>query len=209
MRVLYAYAATVEGEAIAHRLPDGLQTGVGKTHSTMAIAERLSEGPQPELVCLFGLCGAYPEAKSPLAVGDLCMVGTDLLADEGLATKDGFTDLAQMGLGTVGPFQMDHAITAQAAASLGGVPIVGGTTVSTCSGTDERSLKLQERTGAHVETMEGAAVAAVCSRHGVPLVQLRCVSNRTGDRGHAGMDLERASTRVHEAVLQLVKKGWL
>ena len=33
------------------------------------------------------------------------------------------------------------------------------------------------------------------------------VLSSTGRHFSAGMDLERASTRVHEAVLQLVKKG--
>ena len=209
MRVLYAYAAAIEGEAVAHRLQEGVQTGVGKTQCAVTMAERLQKGPQPDLVCLFGFCGAYPEAQPPLAIGDLCMIGSDLLADEGLASKDGFADLAQMGLGTVGPFEMDQALTAEAAAFLGGVGIVSGTTVSTCSGTDQRSRELQERSGAHVETMEGAAIATVCRRHDVPLVQLRCVSNHTGDRSGSDLDLDQASAQLHEAVLRLVEKGWL
>ena len=209
MQVLYAYAASAEGDAVANRLPEGLRIGVGKGASAAAMTERLCKDPQVDVVVLFGVCGAYPQADPPLEVSDLCMVGADMLADEGLATGDGFADLAQMELGTVGPFEQDRRFTARAAEFLGGVPIVRGATVSTCSGTDARSREIHERTGAHVETMEGAAVAMACQRLGVPLVQLRCVSNRTGDRDAADMDLPRAITRLQVAIMRLVEKGWL
>jgi futalosine hydrolase len=208
VRVLYAYAAAAEGEALANWLSEALQTGVGKTASAVAMAERLYKGPRPDLVCLFGVCGAYPEADPPLAVYDLCVVSRDVLADDGLATEDGFSDLTQMDLGMVGPFAMDEQFTAKAAAILGDVPIVHGATVSTCSGTNARSREIQRRTGAHVETMEGAAIAVACRRHSVPLVQLRCVSNRTGDRRLAGTDFVHANARLQEAVLKLAEKGW-
>ena len=104
MHVLYAYAAAAEGAAVANRLPEGLEIGVGKAASAAAMTERLCKGPQVDLVFLFGVCGTYPEADPPLEVSDLCMVGADMLTDDGLATDDGFADLTQMELGTVGPF---------------------------------------------------------------------------------------------------------
>lgn len=209
MHVLYAYAAATEGEAVANRLPETLEIGAGKTSSAAAMTERLCKESHVDLVCLFGVCGAYPEADPPLEVADLCMVGSDLLADEGLSTDGGFADLGEMELGTVGPFQMDRRLTARASEFLGDVPVVRGATVSTCSGTDARSRTLQKRTGAHVETMEGAAVALACERLGVPMVQLRCVSNRTGDRRQADMDLPRAIARLQVVILKLAEKGWL
>ena len=48
----------------------------------------------------------------------------------------------------------------------------------------------------------------VCLRHGIPMVQLRCVSNRTGNRENAGFDLEGTIEHLHRAVLVLVEKGW-
>ncbi len=208
MHVLYAYAAAAEGDSVANRLPEGLLVGVGKTASAVAVTERLCKGPQVDMMCLFGVCGAYPEADPSLEVGDLCMVGRDILADEGLETDEGFLDLDKMELGTIGPFQMDRRFTAKAAELLG-VRVVRGATVSTCSGTDSRSRQVHARTGADVETMEGAAVAAACERLGVPLVQLRCVSNHTGDRRASGMDLPRAIARLQATTMKLVEKGWL
>ena len=208
MHVVYAYAAGAEGDAVAERVPEALRLGVGKAAAAAAMAERLCRDPRPDLVCLFGVCGAYPEAEGSPPVGGLCLVGDDQLADEGLQSEDGFADLNQMNLGSVGPFAMAEEQTRQVAEWLEGVPILRGATVSTCSGTEARSRDLQQRTGAHVETMEGAAVALVCRQHDVPLVQLRCVSNRTGNRAGAGMDLPTATSRLQRAVLTLVERGW-
>ncbi|HLQ39225.1 MAG TPA: futalosine hydrolase, partial [Planctomycetota bacterium] len=137
-----------------------------------------------------------------LGVGDLCFVGDDGFGDEGVATPDGFLDLAALRLGAVGPFPADADRTAIAASRLG-VPIVRGTTVSTCSGTDAQSAALAARSGAEIETMEGAAVACVCARLHVPLVQLRCVSNLTGDRARGEFELSGAAAKLQTAVRRL------
>jgi futalosine hydrolase len=160
-------------------------------------------------VLLFGVCGAYPPGHVPgagLEVGQLCVVGEEWLADEGVATTGGFTTIAALGLGSVGPFHADAGRTAAVARVLA-APIVRGATVSTCSGTDETS-QAAARTGAAIETMEGAAVAIACRRAGVPWVQVRCVSNRTGERSRGGWDLPRAVAIVQEAVRRLAAQQW-
>ena len=164
---------------------------------------------RPAWLLLVGVCGAYPAATGEpgLAVGDLCLVGEDRLADEGVALPGGgFRGMAAMGLGDEGPFAADPARTRALATQLG-VPVVAGATVSTCSGRDDLARAIAERSGAQVETMEGAAVLQVCRHLGVPAVQLRCVSNRTGDRAAAGWDLQGAVDRLGAAVRRLAG-GW-
>jgi len=192
-------AAAIEGGTLADAV-----IGVGKAAAAMHTT-RLLLGERPAWLLLIGVCGAYPE--SGLDVGALCLVGEDLLADEGVALPGGgFLGLETMGLGEVGPFLADPTRT-HAAARLLAAPVLRGATVSTCSGDDERSRALAVRSGAQVETMEGAAVLQVCRAFDVPVVQLRCVSNRTGDRARAGWDLRRAIDRLHAAVRTL-KQGW-
>lgn len=202
---LLVCAAEVEGRG----LPSALRLGVGKVAAAVAMTEAL-HGRRPAWVLLFGVCGAYPEGHGPggrLDVGDVCLVGDEWLADEGVATDDGFLPLSQLGLGSNGPFHADAERSAAAARVLG-APIVRGATVSACSGTDPRSRELATLTGATVETMEGAAVAWACGRAGVPWVQLRCVSNRTGRRAAGGWDLPRAVTGVQEALRRLEAANW-
>lgn len=186
------------------RFPDAVQLGVGKASAAASIALALASwvDDKPDVVLLFGVCGAYP---GRLAVGDLCLVERDELADEGKITDQGFEHLDSMGLGTRGPFFADRALTARAAQVLGINP-VRGATVSTCSGTEVSSDIMARRAGAQVETMEGAAVALVCQRMGVPWVQLRAVSNHTGPEGK--WHLELATDRVQKAALTLLDGSW-
>ena len=112
--------------------------------------------------------------------------------------------LAELGLGDAGPFAADPLRTAEAARRLG-APVVRGATVSSCSGSDALASALAGRSGAQVETMEGAAVLLACRELRVPAVQLRCVSNRCGERARGGWDLKGAVGRLHAGVRALAR----
>lgn len=206
MAGLLVYAAIPEGTRVQMEVPDALCTGVGKTAAAMALAPRLATAlPEPDFVLSFGVCGA--SVRSGLEVGDLCLVAEDGFGDEGVQTPNGFTDLSEMRLGDVGPWPSDASLIQDVVARVGDLPLVRGVTVSTCSGTDAAADTMWARTGADVETMEGAAIAQVCAAHKIPWVQLRCVSNYTGDRDQAQWDLRLACDRVQEAVLKIHDGG--
>ncbi len=205
---IYAYAAPVEGDRIARELDEPLCIGVGKTAAAITLTERLTRGPRPDLVVLFGVCGAYPAdhltgTSPPLATLDLCLVADDLLADDGVEMTARYASIAELGLGFIGPFTMNESWNERLSKKLGNVPTVRAATVSSGSASDARSLTLAWRTGASIETMEGGAVAAVCEKFGVPLVQIRCVSNYTGDRDRGEWQLDAAVAKLQEAVLAL------
>ncbi len=204
MSPLYVYAAPREGQPWVHD-PRVHGVGVGKVAATLALARRVLER-RPAAVVSFGVAGAHPGGP---AIGQACWVIEDWLADEGVETPAGFLSLEELGLGARGPFAADLALTDELAARLGGgLPRVIGATVSSCSGTDALARARQLACpGVAVETMEGAAVAAVCAGLGIPWAQLRVVSNRTGDREHAGWDLPVALARLHEAVARLLEPG--
>jgi futalosine hydrolase len=192
MSLLVVHATHTESVGVESLRCEVLTLGVGKTAAAAALTERLVVGDahrtRPSAVLLIGLCGAY---AADLAVGSLCLVANDVLADEGRADDRGFHDIASLGFGSIGPFATEPRRTARVAAALR-APIVAGATVSTCSGTDALSAALAARTGAAIETMEGAAVGLVCARFAVPWIQLRAVSNRTGAAYRATFDARAA-----------------
>lgn len=203
MSTLFAYAARREGAWLANRQLDTLELGVGKIAAAMNLTAALLER-RPRVVLQFGVCGAYPARHlraglTPLDVLDTCVVGSELVIDDGVQTPDGFLDLAHLSLGDGEPIIADTR-RSQAVAALLGCPLVAGATVSTGAGVDALSQAYAARSGAQVETMEGGAVAAVCRRFGVAHVQLRVVSNRTGDRAAGGWDLDGALVRLEAAV---------
>jgi futalosine hydrolase len=116
-----------------------------------------------------------------------------VLADEGVVSAQGFQDIAALGFGPTseGVSIPVPAALADALAVPGAVrgPVA---TVSTCSGTDALAEELQRRTGAVAEAMEGAAVAVAGSRLGVPVGEVRVVSNTTGDRARQVWKLAEA-----------------
>lgn len=207
MTTLIAYAAAREGEVVLGKHPHTLALGVGKIAAAISLTAALTERSL-DAVLLIGVCGAYPDRHlrsgiASLQVHDLCVVGSEVIADDGVVTPDGYLDLAQLQLGEIGPMASDAKLSRTIAALLG-CPIVAGATVSTGAGTDALSHAYAQRSGAQVESMEGGAVAAVCRRFGVRFAQLRAVSNRTGDRQLGGWDLDGALARLRIAVEQLL-----
>jgi futalosine hydrolase len=181
--------------------------GVGMAAAAMAVTQRLSRESFDEVI-LFGVAGGWPsrllEARdSALEIGDCVLVGQDFFGDLGVQTPDGFESLESLGIGEIGPYAMDPAGT-QAAAERLGCPVVVGVTVASGSGTDAAARAQRDRNRAQVESMEGAAVALVCARLGVPLVQLRAVSNYVGDRDRGAWSLDRACASVQDAVRRLL-----
>lgn len=77
-------------------------------------------------------------------------------------------------------------------------------TVSCGSGTDRRATDIAARTDGICENMEGAAVAQICLLHKVPLIELRGISNLTGDRNPKAWDLPKANDIAQQAVCELV-----
>jgi futalosine hydrolase len=82
-------------------------------------------------------------------------------------------------------------------------------TVSTVTGTRERALELRRRHKALCENMEGAAVAQVCALYGIPLLEIRGISNMVEDRDALGWEKGLAALNCQRAVLELIRSGCL
>ena len=212
MSTLLVYAAPREGEAVAHTHGNSLALGVGKIAAASALTRALCKD-RPDAVLLFGVCGAYPDRHlrsgvQELQILDLCTVASEIVVDDGVQMPDGFRDLEQLELARIGPYLADTALTGRIGALLD-CPSVCGATVSTGAGVDALSQVFALRSGASVESMEGAAVASVCEHFEVPYAQLRVVSNRTGDRDKGAWDLDGAIDRLGRAMNTVLEAGIL
>lgn len=195
-----------------------LHCGVGKANAAAA-ATTLLLGGGAEAVLLLGCGGAYPE--SGLAVGDLVLATEEVYGDEGVQTADGFLDMASLGFSLVqhgreryyNRFPLDPLLLERARPLLEGFCADSGNrfacgpcvTVSTCSGTAAAGEILARRTGGLCENMEGAAVAQVCARFGVPLLELRGISNLVEDRDLSRWNLPAGAAAAQEGALALLE----
>ncbi|MEU6448654.1 futalosine hydrolase [Streptomyces sp. NPDC046979] len=216
-RVLVATAVPAERDAVArafpapaaglsrpgvalHRLPDGgpdlLAAGVGPALAAASTAAALTaaalDGAPYGLVVSAGIGGGFPP-HAP--VGSLVVADAITAADLGAETADGFLPVTDLGFGTVTHHPPPALVRATAAAT-GARP---GTvlTGSTVTGTAERAALLRARhPHALAEAMEGFGVAEAAAAHGVPVLELRAVSNPVGPR-------DRAAWRIGEALAAL------
>lgn len=195
-------------------------SGMGKTNAAHA-ATILLEGFSPKILILLGVGGAYPSAG--LAVGDVVVAEKEVYGDEGVMVKNTFHGTEFIGIPLLkkgrkkyfNEFRLDttlvkkaleatQRITRHAPRAMKGR---AGTfvTVSTCTGTGEKALELEKRFCALCENMEGASVAHVCAMYGIPVIEIRGISNIVGERDKDKWDIRLAAANCQETVKELLK----
>jgi futalosine hydrolase len=183
--------------------------GIGSVNMAIQATRLLTSLPINQ-VLLFGCGGSYPH--SGLKLGDIALADSESYGDLGIETDAGFIPLEQLHIPQdpqlatpaaqkieLDPYLLNWAQTLLPQASLG--PFV---TVNRCSGTAELSRKLQERTSGICENMEGVAVADLCQRLDIPLLELRGISNPTGTRDSKLWDIKLGVENAQRALLQLL-----
>ena len=147
------------------------------------------------MVC--GVGGAYP--GSGLGVGDVACAAQECYGDLGAATPTGFLDMKALGFPVV---RGDVPIYNDLPMQLWPVePRVKFVTVNTCTGTDAAARAIEARTGGAVENMEGAAVAHVAHLHGIPVGEVRGISNMVTNRDTGAWRLTEAALAAQEALV--------
>lgn len=212
MRVLVITAVPAEMEAVLRGLRgderfDVLAAGVGPAAAAAGAARMLAMAGYG-LAVSAGIGGGFPGRAE---LGSLVVAKEIVAADLGAETSEGFSSLEELGYGC-NRIQADAALVGGLTRALlaAGLPVNTGPvlTVSTVTGTAESAAKLSARVpGAAAEAMEGYGVAIAASHCGVPVVELRAVSNLVGPRDRPGwrvkeaLDvLEAASTVLSEVL---------
>ncbi len=200
--LLLCVATEFEGALLRERL-DGSQrevaivrTGVGPVNAAHAVTLFLAQtGARAIVVC--GVGGAYP--SSALRIGDVVCAETERYGDLGATSPSGFLDMRALGFPIVeGPTPLFNELPMHLFPVKRRVPFV---TVTTCTGTDNAAREIERRTAGAVESMEGAAIAHVAILHGVPVGEVRGISNVVTNRDTSSWRLKEAAAAAQEAVL--------
>lgn len=226
MRVLVVTAVPVERDAVTRAfggtaetvaLPGGelhrggpfdvLAGGAGPAAAAAATAFALASASAPYgLVVSAGIGGAF----TPLTPLGSLVVASDLVAaDLGADTPEGFLPVTALGFGRdrfTAPPALVRAVSAATGAAAG--PVL---TVSTVTGTAERAADLlAAHPGALAEAMEGFGVAEATARAGVPVTELRAVSNSVGPRDRDAWRIGDALAALTDAFGKIapVLEGW-
>ncbi|MDX3247940.1 futalosine hydrolase [Streptomyces sp. ME18-1-4] len=177
---------------------DLLAAGVGPALAAASVSAALTaaslHGSPYTVVVSTGIAGGFAPAAP---VGSLVLADEITAADLGAETADGFLPVTELGFGAV-THRPPASLVRESAAATGA--LTGEVlTVSTVTGTAVRTAALRERhPRALAEAMEGFGVAEAAAAHGVPVLELRAVSNAVGPR-------DRAAWRIGEALAALTE----
>jgi futalosine hydrolase len=199
----------VDAEAsVLEGIPDTVVVvgGIGRTNAASAVTEHILRSGVNAIhgVVSVGVGGVLSD--SILKIGDVVWGEQSVYVEEGMDTQEGFVDIDGMGLtlgATRGNVMLPDEHLANACKAL--LPGVCIATVATCSGTDESAALVHARTGADVEAMEGAAVLHAAARLGVGAIEVRALSNTTGERASQRWELNAALTALGNTMPSLCK----
>jgi futalosine hydrolase len=189
-----------------------IASGVGPARAAACTATVLTLEPA-DLVVNAGIAGGFSGSAAPgdIVVGDR-VVHADLGADspEGFLPHDALPhDALPYDALPYDALPLDDSIgalsaglVAQAAERTAAVvgPVL---TVSTATGTAERTAELARRHRPVAEAMEGAGVHAAAQAHGVPFLEIRAVSNVVGPRDRGSWQVDAALTALGRAFAAL------
>ncbi|MEU9301761.1 futalosine hydrolase [Streptomyces sp. NPDC048269] len=170
---------------------DVLVAGVGPAAAAAGTATALALADYT-LVVSAGIGGGFQPAAPP---GSLVVADAIVAADLGAETPDGFVDVRALGFGH--SVHLPPSELAARAAEATGALLAPVLTVSTVTGTAARAAELAARHPmAGAEAMEGFGVAEAAAAHGLPVLEIRAVSNAVGPR-------DRAAWRIGDAFAAL------
>ncbi len=198
-RILAIVAVEAEAKALAN-VADAeiVVAGIGRTNAAAATTQAILEDGPIAAVVSIGIAGALPD--SGLELGELVVASESVYVEEGLETPEGFGDMRTLGF-PLGEFEGNRvpadATLLTKCSALGRVGAIA--TVATCSGTDRLAREVVRRTGAIAEAMEGAAVLHAARRLGAPAIEVRAISNTTGDRPEQRWEIARAFATLGDA----------
>ena len=199
-RILIVTAVQQEADAIG--LPDCTYVvvgGIGRTNAAVATTTAIHDEGPFDFVISAGVAGSLPD--SGLSIGDIVVASSCVYVEEGLITPDGFQDMKAMGF-SLGDFSGNTVpVDSTLLGRLGAIGVTGSiATVATCSGTDEQAALVADRTCCLCEAMEGAAVVHAARLAGLPAIEIRAISNTTGNRDAQKWDLELAFANLGLAI---------
>ncbi len=173
-----------------------LITGVGMMHTGYSLTKHLLIN-RPDITIQAGIGGSFHPFYPP---GAVVIIKEEITADTGVEEESGFADLFDMELALSSLPYTGKMLVNPHDTWLDKLPQpkVRGVSVNEISTRPERIRLLQEKYGAVIESMEGAAFHYVCLQENVPFVQMRAVSNFVGERDKSQWNMKEAITNLNE-----------
>lgn len=182
--------------------------GVGVVSAAVALGCLLASVPVSRVI-MIGSAGALPD--SGLTAGDVAVASSETMAELGVCTGVGLGDVGSLRLpGLDQAISLDERLTRLLVESAqGSFHVCRGAflTVAGASNSHAQAVARADRFRAVVENMEGYALALAGRRFGVPVGEVRAVSNQAGMRDKSTWKLDLADERGQTVVLDYLRRS--
>lgn len=152
-----------------------------------------------DIVINAGVCGAFNHS---LQLGQLVKVTEDILSEMGAEDGERFMTYDELNL--PGSYVFNQHL-ANDFVEIEKIPSVKGITVNTVHGNEKSIAKVQELFKPDVESMEGAAFYASCTRSGENYTQIRAVSNYVEKRDRSKWQMPLAIANLNDFLIRLIE----
>ena len=171
-----------------------LETGIGVLNTYSSLVQFHLKTPINRVLQI-GIAGAYPGAREDVKVlGTSLIIGKEVVADLGAEDSGSFLSLEDLELGVPEYYESKwlNNFDDLFGDSLKDLPIVTGATVNTATGTNATGALRHKKYDAEVESMEGAGALKFGKDFGIPVLQIRGISNIASARDKGSWDIAGA-----------------
>lgn len=171
-----------------------LETGIGVL-STYASLVRFHLNTPVDRVLQIGIAGAYAAAREEVKVlGTAVIIEKEVVADLGAEDSGSFLSLEDLELGELEYYESKcvPVFDDLFGDSLKSLPVVSGASVNMATGKEETGIIRVEKYGVEVESMEGAGALKFGKDFGIPVLQIRSISNIATTRNRESWDIAGA-----------------
>ncbi|WP_078556772.1 futalosine hydrolase [Bacillus alkalicellulosilyticus] len=173
-------------------------SGVGPVDAAIQTTTALSKKKYKAVINM-GIAGGFIGRTT---ISDVVVASSIVIADLGTETETGFESVDKLGFGTT-EISIESTLVTRVCDTLQKHNIhyrLGDIlTLSTVTGTADTAIRLSTRfPEAAAEAMEGFGVARSAQKAGIPVIEIRAISNAIGPR-------DREAWKIKEALVSLQK----
>lgn len=179
-------------------------TGVGVPQSVYSIT-RAVQRYQPQLVIQAGIGGCFDKN---LGLGAVVAISQELFGDIGVKEGKEWRSIFDMGFVKPDQKPFKKGVLKNPHKKLLGIAAlkaVAGVTINEIS-TNKARINLLKAQGAVVESMEGAALHYVALMEKIPFLQIRSISNYTGERDKSKWNFKDAIGNLNRELVRIIEQ---
>lgn len=182
-----------------------LAAGIGMMHTAYHVGKALFS-IRPQLAIQAGIAGCFHHSWP---IGEVVLIGEEMMGDLGVEEQDTFKDLFDTGLWKedTPPFKGRSLFhNTYGISKMPAFRRAKGVTINTVTGTLPTIEKLQQKYNPDIESMEGAAFHYLCLSERMPFLQLRSISNYVEVRDKSKWNIPLAIKNLNQALIHTLQE---